>query len=696
MKFANFITRHVKLVLIIALALTVPAAIGFITTKVNYDILTYLPSDLNSMQGEVLLDKDFKDATISILIVEGMPTKDIEAMESRIAKVPGVSAVLGAADILSPSVPVDVLPSAIREKLFVNDSTLLIVKYDGAAMSEETQGAIAAIRKECGRQCFVSGASVVLKDTKDLVDRETPIYVLLAVVLSVIVLSLTMESFLIPFVFLIEIGLAILYNFGTNFILGQISYITKALAAVLQLGVTMDFSIFLLNRYEEERLKRPDRREAMAHAIKNTFLTISAGALTEIAGFLALCAMSLTLGADIGLVMAKGVLFGLLGTVTILPAMILALDGPIHRFRHKPLLPTFAKSSSFVAKHYKPLGLLFLVLLVPAFYGQTHVKQYYNIIESLPKDLPSIVANEKLKSEYKMTCSHFIVISSSLPRPVKERLVGEIEKVEGINSVLALEKFLGPGIPEEFLPDSIRGVFAQSGHELIIANSSYKAATDESNAQIDALRAIVSAADPAYRMTGEGVLVKDLIKVAAEDFKRVDYVSIGSIFLIILLIFSSLSVPVVMVGSIELSIFINMAVPFFTGETIPFIASIVIGCIQLGVTIDYAILLATRYREELRNGRGRIEAMETAVHTSARSIVTSALTLFAATFGVGLVSKVALLSSLCMMIARGAIISMLIILFVMPAIFVWGEKLIAKTTRNWESAPRIRTAKGKE
>ena len=691
MRFARFITEHPALVLVAAILLAIPAAVGFMMTQVNYDLLTYLPSRLDSMQGESILDKDFGDATLSILLLERMSLKDVSSLEVRIARIPGVAAVLSPADVIPPSLPREFLPDSIRGKLDVDDSTLLVVKYSGSGTSKETQDAIARIRAEGGRQCFVSGASVVLKDTKDLVDGETPVYVAIAVALSVIALALTMESFLIPFVFLFEIALAILYNFGTNFVFGQISYVTKALAAVLQLGVTMDFSIFLLGRYEEERALVGDRREAMAQAMRKTFLTISAGALTEMAGFLSLCAMSLGIGSDIGMVMAKGVFLGLVGTMTVLPAAILALDGPIHRFRHELALPTFDRTSSFVARRYKPLCVLFLALLCPAFYGDTNVKQYYNVMESMPKDLPSIVANDKLASEYGMTSSHFILLPSDLGGARKARLAGRIAKVDGVESVLSMEGITGSSMPEEFLPDSIRGIFVQAGHELLVANSSYKTSSPEGDRQVDELRAIVADAGPDAHLTGEGALARDLVQVATADFKRVDYVSIGVVFAIIALLFASISVPVIMVGSIELSILINLAIPFYMGETIPFIARIVIGCIQLGVTIDYAILLAMRYREEIRKGLERIDAMRAAVRSSGRLIVTSALTLFSATFGVGLVSRMALLSTLCMMIARGAVISMLVILLVMPALFVGGEKIIARTSIGW-----ARTRKGVE
>jgi len=689
-KIPRIIAGHPKTIVVLALILCIPALYAFIHTEVNYDILSYLPGNLNSMQGERILDEDFKDAALSIVIVNDLATKDILILEEKLRGIEGVALVASTADALSPSIPLAILPSELRNKLYHENSSLMIVKFTGNSMSETTQKALDSIRKICGDKGLVSGVSVVLKDTKDLIDRETPFYVLLAVIFSLLILELSMESFLVPFIFLLGIGIAILYNFGTNFVYGQISYITKALAAVLQLGVTMDFSIFLLNRYDEERKKNPDHKEAMAKAIENTFLTISAGALTEVAGFLALCAMSLSLGTDIGLVMAKGVVLGLVCTMTLLPALLLVFDKAIHRYTHKPLLPKFARLAKFVSRHPVILSLAFLVLLIPAAYGNFNVKQYYNIADALPEDLPSVVANNTLKKDFSLTCSHFILISSDLPRQSKKNLLENLEHMEGISSVLALEKYLGPMVPLDFLPKALKEVFIQGKYELIIANSEYKASSDAVNQQIDILRNYVMDADPKAYITGEGILTKDLISLAAEDFKRVDYVSILAIFIIILLIFSSLSVPFLMVGSIELSILINMAVPYFTGEVIPFIASIVIGCIQLGVTIDYAILLLTRYREELRNGLAAKEAMSLAVQTSARSIVTSALTLFAATFGVGLISQMALLKTLCMMIARGSIISMVIILLIMPALFISGQGLIKHTTLNWDHSKKQR------
>jgi uncharacterized protein len=685
MKLATYISRHSKQILIAALVLTIPAAIGFYKTNINYDIMTYLPQNLGSTKGEVLLDKGYGDASIGILILEGKKTNEILELKDKLATIDGVMNVIWTSDLVDASVPPEMLPAQAREGFYSKDSTRIIIRFYEPSTSLRTQAAITQIRKEGGSGAYLSGASAIIKDTKDLADKETPLYVLLAVLFSVVVLSLTMESPLIPIIFLVEIGLAILYNFGTNILLGQISYLTKALAAVLQLGVTMDFSIFLLHRYEEERGKFEDKRDAMAEAIQKTFLTISGGALTEIAGFMALCTMDLRLGADIGVVMSKGVVFGLLGTMTILPSMLLAFDRQIHKFNHRPLLPKFKRTASFVSRHDAALSFAFLILLVPAIYGQLNTKQYYNLIDSLPEDMASVQATNKLRVQYGMVTSHFILVRDDLPPADVRELLDKIGQVKGINSVLAYEKFAGPLIPDSVIPDSIRGIFRQGGKNLILANSEYKASTAALNDQLEEIDGIVASYDKGALITGEGALTKDLIRIAATDFKRVDIVSIGAVFLIIMFIFKSFSLPVLLVGGIELAISINMAVPFYMGTTIPFIASIVIGCVQLGVTIDYAILLVTRFREEIQNGKDRHGAMSIAIESSARSIVTSALTLFAATAGVSLISKIAMLQCLCNMIARGAIISMIIILFILPATLVLFEGVVEKTSINWRS-----------
>lgn len=688
MKLARYISRHSRGILIASLLLALPAAAGFFATGINYDILSYLPQDLKSTRGEVLLDKGYGDASIGILIVEGKRTSEILELKDGLEAIDGVRNVIWTSDLVDPTVPPEMLPAAAREGFYSANNTRMIIRFWESSTSQRTQDAITKIREAGGAGTYLSGASPILKDTRELADKETPLYVLLAVLFSVIVLALTMESPLIPLIFLAEIGLAILYNFGTNIFLGQISYLTKALAAVLQLGVTMDFSIFLLNRYDEERRKFEDKRDAMAEAINKTFLTISGGALTEIAGFMALCTMDLRLGADIGVVMSKGVVFGLLGTMTILPAMLLIFDKPIHKLNHRPLLPKFARTASFVSKHNVILSAAFLVLLVPAFYGQINAKQYYNLIDSLPADMASVEATSKLRTDYDMVTTHFVLVRDDLAAADVRDVISSIEGLPGVTSVLAYEKFAGPLLPDSVIPDSIRAIFRQGGKNLIMVNSEYKASTSELNSQLEAIDRIVQPYDSDALVTGEGALTKDLIRIAATDFKRVDIVSIGAVFLIILFIFTSFSLPVLLVGGIELAISINMAVPFYTGETIPFIASIVIGCVQLGVTIDYAILLVTRYREEIQRGLDKHAAMKIAIASSARSIVTSALTLFAATAGVSLVSKIAMLQCLCNMIARGALISMLIIIFVLPATLVLFEGLVEKTSLNWRK-PRI-------
>jgi Predicted exporters of the RND superfamily len=696
MKLARFISHHSKEILILALVLAIPAAIGYFATPINYDILSYLPQNLGSTKGEVLLDKGYGDASTGILIIEGKKTNEILELKDRLAAIEGVRNVIWTSDVIDPTVPPEMLPAQAREGFYSANNTRMIIRFWESSTSERTMAAIDEIRKAGGKGTYLSGASPIIKDTKDLADRETPLYVILAVIFSVVVLALTMESPLIPIIFLAEIGLAVLYNLGSNILLGQISYLTKALAAVLQLGVTMDFSIFLLNRYDEERKKFEDHREAMAEAINKTFLTISGGALTEVAGFMALCTMDLRLGADIGVVMSKGVVFGLLGTMTILPAMLLFFDKPIHKLNHRPLLPSFKKTAGFVSKHNVVLSILFVVLLVPAFYGQTHTKQYYNLIDSLPSDMASVEATNKLKTDYNMVTTHFLLVRDDLAPADTRDIIEQVERLPGVTSVLAYEKFAGPLLPDSVIPDSIRGIFRQGGKNLIMVNSEYKASTNELNDQLESIDKIIQPYDSSALVTGEGALTKDLIRIAASDFKRVDIVSIGAVFVIILLILKSLSLPFLLVGGIELAILINMAWPFFVGETIPFIASIVIGCVQLGVTIDYAILLVTRYREEIQSGKNKHEAMNIAIASSARSIVTSALTLFAATAGVSVVSKIAMLQCLCNMIARGALISMVIIIFILPATLVLFEGVVERTTLNWRKPPKPRFARVKE
>ncbi|PRR79410.1 Membrane protein YdfJ [Clostridium liquoris] len=682
-KFGKLIAEKRVLVLIISVLLLIPSFWGMAKTKVNYDMLEYLPKNLDSMKGQEILDKKFSNAANSMLIIENMESKDVLKLKDNISEISGVEKVIWISDMLDTSIPKEILPEEIKDSFYSKNSTMLIIRYTDSASSEKTQKAIGEIRNITDKQCFLSGASAIVKDTKDLSDKETPFYILIAVILSIIVLALTMESTIIPFIFLISMGFAIMYNMGTNIFLGQVSYVTKSIAAVLQLGVTMDYSIFLLHRYEEEKLKFNDRNEAMGEAIANTITSISGSSLTTIAGFLALCSMQLSLGKDIGIVMAKGVLLGVISTVTILPALILMFDKYIYKFKHKTVLPDFSKTASLVSKKYKVFIAIFLLAFIPAIFGNNHLKVYYNLDKSLPENLPSIIATNKLKEDYNMTTTHFALVNDDVPPYKRTEMIKKIEEVDGVDKVLGYDKFVGAAIPESFVPNDIKDLFKKGGYNLILVNSKYKSATNEENNQIDEIESIVKSYDKNAMLTGEGVLTKDLVQLADKDFKSSNAISILAIFAIIFAVFQSISIPILLVASIELAILINMSVSFYMGTTVPFIASIVIGCIQLGATVDYAILLTSRFKEELQNGLNKFDAMEKAVKESGKSIATSALTFFGATFGVGMISNLSIIKTLCTMMARGALISMVVIIFILPSILLVCEKLIAVTSRNW-------------
>lgn len=692
-RFGRFIAKNRVLIFIIALVLLIPSFYGMAITKVNYDMLSYLPKNMDSVKGQNILNDTFSNAASSMLIVQNMGSKDVVKLKDKISKIGGVNKVIWTDDLIDTSIPKEILPDEVKSTFYSKDSTMLVIRFDEDASSDTTQNAITSIRKAAGRQCFLSGASAIIKDTKDLSDKETPIYVLLAVILSMIVIALTMESTLIPFIFLAGMAFAILYNMGTNVFLGKVSYITKSIAAVLQLGVTMDYSIFLYHRYEEEKLTHSDKNEAMAEAISKTFTSIAGSSLTTMAGFLALCTMRLTLGRDIGLVMAKGVLFGVITTVTVLPSLLLIFDKPIDRFSHKTVLPQFDKAAHAVCKKYKVLIAVFVLAFIPAVFGNSNVKEYYNLDDSLPKSLPSIVATNKLKQDYNMTTTHFIILKSKVPSYKVKDMIDKIQNVDGIEKVIGYDKYIDPSIPQNFIPQDVRGTFEKNGYRLIIANSKYKAARDEENKQIDEINKIIKSYDKDAVITGEGPLTKDLIKVADKDFKSSNIVSIAAVFAIILVTFTSFSIPIFLIIAIELAIFINMSIPYYMGVSIPFVASIVIGCIQLGATVDYAILMTTRFREEIRNGKDKFDAMETAVKGSAKSIVTSALTFFAATAGVGIISNLAIVKSLCAMMARGALISMGVIIFILPSILLVSENFISHTSRNWRHVPVLKISK---
>lgn len=682
-KLSQIIAKNRVVILVLAFILIIPSAFGYFSTKVNYDILSYLPSDLETRQAQSILKEQFGCGSLAMLIVEGMENKDVEKLKEKVEEVKGVNEVIWINDALDISVPIEILPSSVKDMLFSDNSTLMIVKLSETDADIDTQEAVQEIRDITGKQAFLSGVAGVIKDTKDLADKEAPIYILIAVIISLVILALTMESFLTPIIFLLSIGIAIIYNMGTNIWFGEISYITKALSAVLQLGVTMDYSIFLLHRYDEERLIQKDNTSAMASAIEKTIGSIAGSSLTTIAGFLALCVMKLALGKDIGLVMVKGVVFGLICTVTVLPSLILVFDKSIHKFKHKTVLPKFEKSSAWVINHNKVLVLIGALILIPALIGYRNTKVYYNLDESLPKDLPSIVANSKLKTEYNMMSTNIILVDEDLDGYKVNQMIKELKSVDGVTSVIGLEDILGPRIPESFIPEELLNQIKNGGHEEIMLNSEYKAASEEVTAQLEEINNIVKKYDPEGLVGGEAPLTNDLIDIADTDFKMVSFVSIIAIFIIILIIFKSPIIPIILVLAIELAIYINLGIPYYMNTSIPFIASIVIGTIQLGATVDYAILLTSRFKEELAKNKDKKEAMRIALQGSTRSIVTSALTFFGATAGVGIISDMEMISSLCTLMARGAIISMFVILFILPGILLLCEKIIVKTSKNF-------------
>lgn len=682
-KVSKAIAQSRMLILVIAFLLLIPSVLGYLKTDVNYDILGYLPDELDTRIAQSILKDDFDCGSLGMLIVENMEDKDVSKLKEEVKKVEGVNDVIWIDDAIDLSVPKEILPEDIRDIFYSENSTLMIIKFAGTDASTETEKALSDVRKIAGKQAFLSGVAGVIKDTKDLANKETPIYVLIAVILSIIILSITMESYVIPIVFLSSIGIAIIYNMGSNVIFENISYVTKALSAVLQLGVTMDYSIFLLHRYDEERESRENKVEAMANAIEATIESVVGSALTTVAGFLALCVMDLALGKDIGLVMAKGVVIGVVCTITILPALVLTFDKVIHKYKHKNILPTFQKSSSFIIKHHKVIVLISLLILIPAAIGKEKASVYYNLDESLPDNLPSIVANDKLKNEFNMVSTNIILVRDDLDRYKVKEMVKELNNVDGVTMAAALESVLGSRIPENFLPNELLEQVKKGGYEGIIVNSKYKSATNEVAVQLDEINEIVKKYDPEGLVGGEAPLTNDLVTIADSDFKKVSIFSIVAIFLIIMVIFKSISVPVLLVLAIELAIFINLGIPYYTGTTIPFISSIVIGTIQLGATVDYAILLTSRFKEELSNTNDKKEAMIKALQSSSRSIITSALTFFGATAGVGIISELEMISSLCVLMARGAIISMLVILFVLPGVLLMFEGIIVKTSKSF-------------
>lgn len=671
-------------ILIISILLLIPAGLGYVNTRVNYDVLTYLPEDIETMQGQDILVKDFGTGAFSMFIVDGMEDKEVSALKAKIENVEHVQKVLWYDSLADISMPKSMIPKDVYEVFNSDTGTMMAIFFDEGTSSDGTMEAIGEIRKLAGKQCFLSGMSAIVTDTKNLAEKETPLYVLIAVVLAVIVLGLTMDSYFIPLLFMLSIGMAIVYNLGSNYFFGEISYITKALAAVLQLGVTLDYSIFLMHSYEEQQVRyNGDKERAMAHAISQTFSSVIGSSVTTVAGFIALCFMTFTLGMDIGVVMVKGVILGVIACVTILPSMILCCDKWIKKTMHKPFLPDIGKISDKVTKRYMIYVILFLVLLFPAIYGNNHTAVYYNLDETLPKDLPSIIANEKLKKDYDMNTTHMILVDSSVESADVAKMIDKMDDVDGVKWALGLDALIGPAIPQDMIPNSVTDMLKNDKYQLLLVNSEYKVASDKLNAQIKDLNKILHKYDKGGMLIGEGPLTADLIDITDTDFETVSMVSIGIIFVIILILFKSISLPVILVGVIEFAIFVNMGIPYYTGTKLPFVASIVIGTIQLGSTVDYAILMTTRYKRERNHGAEKYDAITTAHRASAQSIMVSALSFFAATIGVGLYSNIDMISSLCILMARGAIISMIVVIFVLPSMFMVFDKVIVKTSKGF-------------
>jgi len=684
-KIARGLSRKPKLVALIAAALLLPSAIGYAATRVNYDILTYLPQDLESAQGMNLLEEPFQMAATSMLIVEDMPAGYTNSLINAIKDVPGVSSAVWISNMVGIQIPTDMIPASFRDLFFSGEGTMMIIQYEKAGASEETMNAISEIRSICNEKCFLAGFSVVIKDTRDLVDKELPIFVSLAVVLALAAMLLTMESTVLPFVLLANIGLAVLYNFGTNVFLGEISYITKAIAAVLQLGVTMDYSVFLYRRYEEERGNYDDKRDAMAQAIVAAFRSLSGSSLTTVAGFAALCFMRLTLGRDIGVVMMKGVVLGVATVILVLPSLVLLADKQIDKHKHKSLLPDFTGLNRFILKHRVAIVVISVVLALPAYYAQKHASVYYKLDESLPRDLPSIVANGKLKDEFDMATNHFILLRDDLSAADMSEMEDRLNEVPGITGMISYHSLLGTGIPDFFIPEEVRNMLKQGGWQMMMLNSSCETASDQAAEQLRQINAIVKEYDEGAMVTGEAAMTEDLIETTAVDFVVTNYISILAIFLIVMIVFKSISVPAVLVAAIEFAIFLNQGVPYFTGTEVPFVAPTVISCIQLGATVDYAILLASRFQEELRAGKDRHEAALIAGASSDASIITSALVLFCATLGVSFVSSIDLIGAICVMLARGAVISALVSIFLIPSLLCVCEPLFNKTSLYWRT-----------
>lgn len=680
-KFGRGVVKLRVPILIVSVLLLIPSIFGFVSTRINYDILSYLPSDIETMKGQDVMLDEFGKGGFSLVMLDGMDDKDVEKVKEKIEKVDHVCDVLWYDTLADVSLPKEVLPDDIYDFFNTDNSTMMAVFFDEATSADGSLEAVKEIRSIAGEQCFVSGMSSVVEDIKDLTMQEAPMYVVIAVILTSIILALTMDSFLIPLFFMLSVGMAIIYNMGTNFIQGEISFITEALAAVLQLAVTIDYSIFLWHSYKEEKEKNPgDNKEAMAVAIGKTITSVVSSSITTVAGFLALCFMSYELGMDMGIVMAKGVVIGVICCITVLPSMILVFDKALEKTMHKDLVPSLEKPSKFIIKHHAAFIVLFIVVLIPAIYGQINTNVYYNLTDTLPKDLNSVIANSKLDEEYHMATTHMLLVDADMKPKEVNSMLDEMGKVDGVSFSMSLDTLIGPSIPREIVPDSVTKILKSDKWQLMLVGSEYKVASDEENAQIDELSKILKSYDKDGMLIGEAAATKDLIDITDHDFKVVNIVSIAAIFIIILVALRSVSLPIILVAVIEFAITVNMGVPCFTNTTIPFIASVVIGTIQLGATVDYAILMTTRYKTERNAGKDKHEAVTIALSTSMKSIMVSALGFFASTFGVGVYSSVDMISQLCTLMSRGAIISMITVICILPSMLMLFDKVIINTT----------------
>ena len=681
-KLGKWITKHRVIILIVAVVLLIPSVLGMIATRINYDMLNYLPDTMETIQGQDILLNDFGKGAFSMIIVEDMEPKDVSALKEKIEAVDHVDSVIWYDSIADISIPMDILPDKIKDAFNTDHSTVMAVFFDTSTSADETMEAINTIRDVTNNQCFVSGMSAMVTDLKNLCEQEEPIYVAIAVVLAVVVMMLFMDSFLIPIIFLVSIGMAILYNLGSNYFLGEISYITKALSAILQLGVTMDYSIFLWHSYNEQKVRFDgDKERAMAHAISNSIISVASSSITTIAGFLSMCFMSFTLGADLGIVMAKGVVFGLIACVTILPSLILVFDKAIEKTRHKQLMPKFDKVAKFIKKRSWIFLIIFVLLLGPAIYGYNNTKVYYDLSDTLPEKLNCSQANKLLADNFDGTNSIYMILAdSNLSAEDSNAMMNEVNDLDGISFALSIDSALGGEIPTEMLPDSLVSELKGDEYQIMMVSTNYTIASDEINDQINKVDAIAKKYDAKSMVIGEAPCTKDLITITDKDFKTVSAVSIVAIFFIIFFVLKSISLPVILVAAIEFAIFVNMGIPYYTGTTIPFISSVVIGTIQLGATVDYAILMTTRYKRERAAGNSKKESISIALGTSIPSIIVSALGFFAATFGVGMIASVDMIASLCTLMARGAIISMFVVIFVLPSLFVLLDKVIIHTS----------------